>query len=78
VAARTHPNTGDDTMAQYDDVMKVDFGVQIDGRIIDSAWTASFNPRYDPFDRVSEKRRMSIKTAGMTYVSTISVKLFRK
>ena len=36
VAAHYTPNTGDGTVLQYDDVMKVDFGVQIDGRIIDS------------------------------------------
>ena len=48
VAAHYTPNPGDDTVLQYDDVMKVDFGVQIEGRIIDSAFTVSFNPRYDP------------------------------
>lgn len=32
----------------YDDVMKLDFGTQIGGRIIDSAFTVAFNPRYDP------------------------------
>ena len=35
-------------MLQYDDVMKLDFGTQINGRIIDSAFTMSFNPKYDP------------------------------
>lgn len=48
VAAHYTPNSGDETVLNYDDVMKVDFGVQIDGRIIDSAWSVSFNPRYDP------------------------------
>mmetsp|Transcript_5378 Transcript_5378/g.13262 ORF Transcript_5378/g.13262 Transcript_5378/m.13262 type:complete len:479 (-) Transcript_5378:183-1619(-) len=48
VAAHYTPNPGDDTVLKYDDVMKVDFGVQIEGRIIDSAFTVSFNPRYDP------------------------------
>ena len=28
-------------------VMKVDFGTQINGRIIDCAWTVAHNPRYD-------------------------------
>ena len=28
--------------------MKLDFGTQINGRIIDSAFTVHFNPRYDP------------------------------
>ncbi len=35
-------------MLGYDDVMKLDFGTQIKGRIIDSAFTGAFNPKYDP------------------------------
>ena len=34
-------------MLGYDDVMKLDFGTQIKGRIIDSAFTVNFNPKYD-------------------------------
>ena len=41
-------DAGDQTVLQYDDVMKLDFGTQINGRIIDSAFTVHFNPRYDP------------------------------
>lgn len=47
VAAHWTPNGGDKTVLQYDDVMKLDFGTQIGGRIIDSAFTVAFNPRYD-------------------------------
>ena len=66
VAAHYTPNPGDDTVLQYDDVMKVDFGCQIDGRIIDSAWTVSFNPRYDPLlQAVKEATETGIKTAGI-------------
>jgi methionyl aminopeptidase len=36
VAAHYTPNTGDATVLQYGDVMKIDFGTQIEGRIIDS------------------------------------------
>lgn len=39
---------GDKTVLQYDDVMKLDFGVHVNGKIIDSAFTMSFNPVYDP------------------------------
>ena len=39
VAAHYTPNCGDDTVLKYGDVMKIDFGTQIDGRIIDCAWT---------------------------------------
>ena len=47
VAAHYTPNSGDNTVLEYDDVMKIDFGTQIDGRIIDCAWTVAFNPKYD-------------------------------
>eukprot|EP00545_Synedropsis_sp_CCMP1620_P004935 CAMPEP_0119014792 /NCGR_PEP_ID=MMETSP1176-20130426/10390_1 /TAXON_ID=265551 /ORGANISM="Synedropsis recta cf, Strain CCMP1620" /LENGTH=465 /DNA_ID=CAMNT_0006968033 /DNA_START=36 /DNA_END=1433 /DNA_ORIENTATION=+ len=66
VAAHYTPNPGDDTVLSYDDVMKVDFGTQIDGRIIDSAWTVSFNPKYDPLLKaVKEATDEGIKTAGI-------------
>lgn len=66
VAAHYTPNCGDDTVLQYDDVMKVDFGTQIDGRIIDCAWTVSFNPRYDPLlEAVKEATEAGIKAAGI-------------
>ena len=66
VAAHYTPNPGDDTVLQYDDVMKVDFGCQIDGRIIDSAWTVSFNPKYDPLlQAVKEATEAGIKAAGI-------------
>jgi len=47
VAAHYTPNYGDNTVLQYDDVVKLDFGVQVNGRIIDSAFTIAFNERYD-------------------------------
>jgi methionyl aminopeptidase len=66
VAAHYTPNPGDDTVLQYDDVMKLDFGVQIEGRIIDSAWTVSFNPRYDPLlEAVREATDAGIRTSGI-------------
>ena len=48
VAAHYTPNTGDETVLKYGDVMKIDFGTQIDGRIIDCAWTVAFDPKFDP------------------------------
>ncbi|KAM0345720.1 hypothetical protein ACHAPU_006073 [Fusarium lateritium] len=42
------PNPGQkDVVLKYEDVMKVDFGVQINGWIVDSAFTMSFDPTYD-------------------------------
>lgn len=66
VAAHYTPNPGDDTVLTYDDVMKVDFGTQIDGRIIDSAWTVSFNPVYDPLlEAVREATNTGVRAAGI-------------
>jgi len=66
VAAHYTPNAGDTTVLEYDDVVKMDFGTHIKGRIIDCAWTLSFNPRYDPLLKgVQEATEMGIKTAGI-------------
>lgn len=46
-AAHFTPNAGNKTILQTDDVMKVDIGVHINGRIVDSALTMTFNPVYD-------------------------------
>eukprot|EP00980_Cylindrotheca_fusiformis_P012804 scaffold3151_cov110-Cylindrotheca_fusiformis.AAC.2 len=66
VAAHYTPNCGDNTVLSFDDVMKVDFGVQIDGRIIDSAWTVAFNPRYDPLlEAVRDATDTGLRTSGI-------------
>lgn len=42
------PNPGQkEVVLQHSDVMKVDFGVHINGWIVDSAFTMSFDPAYD-------------------------------
>ncbi|POM69983.1 Methionine aminopeptidase, type II, partial [Phytophthora palmivora] len=48
VAAHYTPNSGDETVLTYGDVMKLDFGTHVNGRIIDSAWTVAFDPQFDP------------------------------
>lgn len=46
--------------------MKVDFGTQVEGRIIDCAWTVSFDPQFDPLlEAAREATNMGIKTAGI-------------
>eukprot|EP00884_Botryococcus_braunii_P004532 jgi/Botrbrau1/1407/Bobra.0063s0105.1 len=66
VAAHWTPNAGDKTVLQYDDVMKLDFGTQINGRIVDSALTVAFNPKYDPLLKaVQEATNTGIKEAGV-------------
>ena len=47
IAAHFSPNPGDETVLTYDNVMKLDFGTQVDGWIIDSAFTIAFNPMFD-------------------------------
>ena len=48
VAAHWIPNPGaKEVILDYNDVLKVDFGVHVNGRIVDSAFTVSFNPVHD-------------------------------
>ena len=46
-AAHYTPNAGNKMTLREQDVMKVDFGVHLNGRIVDSAWTVTFDPVYD-------------------------------
>ena len=46
--------------------MKVDFGVHINGRIVDSAFTMAFDPQYDNLlESVREATNTGIKEAGI-------------
>jgi len=66
IAAHYTPNSGDDTRLEQNSVMKIDFGTQIDGRIIDSAWTVAFNPQFDPLlEAAREATETGIKEAGI-------------
>lgn len=66
IAAHYTPNTGDKTVLTYDDVMKLDFGTQINGRIIDSAWTVAFDQKYDPLLlAVKEATNEGVRQAGI-------------
>jgi methionyl aminopeptidase len=47
-AAHWTPNPGaKEVILQHDDVLKIDFGVHVNGRIVDSAFTVAANPVYD-------------------------------
>ena len=46
-AAHYTPNAGNKTILQQEDVLKVDIGAHINGRIVDSAFTMAFSPVYD-------------------------------
>ena len=66
VAAHYTPNPGEDVFLTDQDVMKVDFGTQIDGYIIDCAWTVAFQPRFDPLlEAVKEATATGIREAGV-------------
>ena len=47
IAAHWTPNGGDETIIDVNDVIKFDFGTQINGRIIDCAFTKTFVSDYD-------------------------------
>jgi len=65
-AAHYTPNAGDKTVLTYDDVCKIDFGTHVNGRIIDSAFTVTFNPKYDRLkEAVRDATMTGIKHAGI-------------
>jgi len=65
-AAHYTPNAGNKTVLKQEDVMKVDFGVHINGRIVDSAFTMSFEPQYDNLlAAVKDATNTGIRVAGI-------------
>ncbi|XP_070404377.1 methionine aminopeptidase 2 isoform X1 [Nothobranchius furzeri] len=65
-AAHYTPNAGDPTVLRYDDVCKIDFGTHINGRIIDCAFTITFNPKYDRLlEAVRDATNTGIRSAGI-------------
>ncbi|XP_003738554.1 methionine aminopeptidase 2 [Galendromus occidentalis] len=66
VAAHYTPNAGDPTVFNAQDVCKIDFGTHINGRIIDCAFTWTFDNKYDKLlEAVREATYAGIKTAGI-------------
>ena len=66
VAAHYTPNGGDNTVLGAGDVMKLDFGTHVNGRIIDCAMTIHFDPRYDPLvEAVKAATNAGIHAAGI-------------
>jgi len=65
-AAHYTPNPGDNTVLNYDDVCKIDFGTQVNGQIIDCAFTIAFNPVFNPLlVAVKEATNAGIAAAGI-------------
>jgi methionyl aminopeptidase len=66
IAAHYSPNAGNKTLLAKENVMKVDFGVHINGRIVDSAFTLAFDPMYDNLlTAVREATNTGIREAGI-------------
>ena len=69
VAAHYTPNPGDFTVLGADDVCKIDFGTQVNGRIIDSAFTVAFDEKYDPLlEAAREATNAGLRAAGIDAV----------
>lgn len=66
-AAHFHPKSNNDPIAFLkDDVLKIDFGTEINGWICDSAFTLIFNQRYNTLlEAVKDCTYTGIKTAGI-------------
>jgi methionyl aminopeptidase len=66
VAAHYSPNYGDKTILRKEDVMKVDYGIHVNGHIIDSAFTITFDPKYDKLlAAVKDATNTGLKNAGV-------------
>ncbi|KAI9056974.1 peptidase M24A methionine aminopeptidase [Trametes sanguinea] len=66
VAAHYSPNPGDTLVLGEKDVLKVDIGVHVKGRICDSAFTLSFDPTYDPLlEAVKAATETGVREAGI-------------
>ncbi|KAF1362005.1 peptidase M24A, methionine aminopeptidase [Lizonia empirigonia] len=67
IAAHWTPNPGGkEVVLKYDDVLSVDFGVHVNGRIVDSAFTVAHNPVYDNLlEGVKAATNTGLKEAGI-------------
>ena len=66
VAAHYTPNYGDKTILTENDICKLDFGVHVNGRIVDSAFTIAFDPIFDPLIQATqEATNAGIRAAGI-------------
>lgn len=65
-AAHYTPNPGDNTVLQYNDVCKIDFGTHVRGLLVDCAFTVAFNPVYDNLlEAVKDATNTGIREAGI-------------
>lgn len=65
-AAHWTPNAGDTSVLGEKDVLKVDIGLHVGGRIIDSAFTMAFDPQFDPLlEAVREATNAGVRECGV-------------
>jgi methionyl aminopeptidase len=66
ITAHYSPNAGNKTVLQQNNVMKVDIGVHVNGRIVDSAFTMAFDPMYDNLlAAVKDATNTGVREAGI-------------
>lgn len=66
VAAHYTPNAGNKMVFGQDDVIKIDIGVHVNGRILDSAFSMAFEPKYDNLlAAVKAATNTGVKEAGI-------------
>ncbi|KAI9727087.1 MAG: Methionine aminopeptidase 2 [Chrysothrix sp. TS-e1954] len=66
IAAHYSPNAGNKVVLQQSDVLKVDIGVHVNGRIVDSAFTTAFDPVYDNLlAAVKDATNTGVREAGI-------------
>jgi methionyl aminopeptidase len=65
-AAHYHPDPKDNTILNSNDIIKIDFGTEVNGWIIDSAFTVCFDSKYDNLmTAVKEATETGIKNIGI-------------
>lgn len=65
-AAHYTPNKGDKTVLSQNDVLKVDIGVHVNGRIVDSAFTIAFEDKFNPLlEAVKDATNTGVREAGI-------------
>jgi methionyl aminopeptidase len=65
-AAHWHPPPNDKTILSENDIIKIDYGIEVNEWIIDSAFTVYFDPKYDILaNAVKDATYTGIKNAGI-------------
>lgn len=66
IVAHDSSYNGDDRILKYDDIIKIDYGIHINGHIIDSAFTFSYSDKYnDLIESTKEATLNAIKYSGI-------------